>query len=128
MTSFAPESGKGGKVLISTNSIGEVGKWTFRKQVEEDSWASSETGGFKMDTPGVKSGDGTINFKLDSSAAFPALEGAQVTLLLYVDSTNFYSVPATMREVQIEVDIDGGKVITGTANFKTNGQWTEPSW
>jgi hypothetical protein len=56
------------------------------------------------------------------------VEGAAVTLLLYLDATHFYSVPAIITRVEVEVNIDSGDVIGGTANFDTDGAWDEPTF
>jgi len=126
--STRPVSGKSGQVLIGSASIGEVTKWSATFEAVSSRYASSATGGYKASIPGVKAGSGSIDFKLDTLAASPVLEGASVTLLLYVDSTHFYTVPAVIKNFKVEVNIDSGEVVGGSADFDTNGAWTEPTW
>lgn len=125
--STQPISGKSGKVLIGATAVAEVTKWRFDKEAFARRYASSATGGFKRTLSGVQSGSGTIEFKFDMTAASPLVQGAAVTLLLYLDASHFYSVPAVVTGVKVEVDIDGGDVIGGVAAFDTDGPWTEPT-
>lgn len=122
-----PISGKSGFVKIGATVVAEVTKWTFTKQARSSRYASSATGGFKRSLPGVKSGSGEIQFKFDMAAASPLVEGAAVTLLLYLDATHCYTVPAVVTQLQVEVDIDSGDAIGGAARFDTDGAWTEPT-
>lgn len=126
--SLTPISGKAGKVTISSTSVGNVTKWTLRKAVSTDNWASSETSGKKMCTPGTDQLSGTISAKFDNDAAFPMLEGTQASLTLSTDGTVGWIVPATMESIAYEVDIDDGKTITLEAEWKSNGTWTEPTY
>jgi hypothetical protein len=121
-----PISGKSGFVKIGDDPIAEVTKWSFTKQANSSRYASSSSGGFKRSVAGVKSGSGEIEFKFDMSAASPLVEGAAVTLLLYLDASHFYSVPAIVTRIEVEVDIDTGDVISGSAHFDTDGAWMEP--
>ncbi len=121
-----PISGKSGFVKIGDDAVAEVTRWSFAKQAHSSRYASSSTGGFTRSIPGVKSGSGEIEFAFDIAAAGPLVEGAAVTLQLYLDATHFYSVPAIVTGLEVEVDIDSGAVIAGTARFDTDGAWTEP--
>lgn len=125
--SSQPISGKNGQVLIGSSAVAEVTKWIFNKETVSSRHASSSTGGFKRSLSGVRSGSGTIQFKFDLSAGSPIVEGSAVTLLLYLDSSHFYSVPALIKTFKVEVNIDTGDVIGGVADFDTDGAWTEPS-
>ncbi len=122
-----PISGKNGLIKIGGNAVAEVTRWTFTKQANSSRYASSGTGGFKRSLPGVKSGGGEIQFKFDIAAASPLAEGAMVTLLLHLDATHYYTVPAIITRFEVEVDIDSGDVIGGSARFDTDGAWTEPT-
>src|SRR5438105_1414645 len=97
-----PISGKSGLVKIGSNAVAEVTRWAFTKQANSSRYASSSTGGFKRSIAGVKSGSGEIEFKFDIAAASPLVEGAAVTLLLYLDATHFYSVPAIVTRLEVE--------------------------
>jgi hypothetical protein len=121
-----PISGKNGFVKVGDDTVAEVTKWSFVKQAASSRYASSSTGGFKRSVAGVKSGSGQIEFKFDMAADSPLVEGAAVTLLLYLDASHFYSVPAIVTRIEVEVDIDSGDVIGGAAHFDTDGAWEEP--
>jgi hypothetical protein len=125
--STQPISGKNGQVLIGSAPVAEVTKWLFNKESVSSRYASSATGGFKRSLSGVKSGSGAIQFKFDLSAGSPIVEGSAVTLLLHLDATHFYTVPALVKTFKVEVNIDTGEVIGGVADFDTDGAWTEPS-
>jgi hypothetical protein len=122
-----PISGKNGKVLIGSAAVAEVTKWIFNKESVSSRYASSSTGGFKRSLAGVRSGSGTIQFKFDLAAGSPIIEGTAATLLLYLDATQFYSVPALIKTFKVEVNIDTGEVIGGVAEFDTDGTWNEPA-
>jgi hypothetical protein len=125
---LTPFSGKSGKVLISAASVASVTQWSFSKEAETDRFASSESSGYKLTYSGSGSATGSIEFKVDRTGAFPALEGTSATLLLYVNGSVFYSVPAIMKNFKITTDIDTGKVVAGTCDFESNGAWAEPTW
>jgi len=90
----------------------------------------SSTGGFRRRVGGVKDGSGTIVFKLDPADPITDQlnEGDAVTLLLYLDGTRHFTVPAIIEALQWEVDIDRGEIIGGTAEFAIDGAWTKPSF
>ncbi len=122
-----PASGKNGLVKVGSTAVAEVTQWTFTKEAASSRYASSSTGGFKRSLPGVRSGNGQIEFKFDMAAASLLVEGASVTLLLYLDATHYYTVPAIITQFKVDVNIDTGEVIGGSANFDTDGAWTEPT-
>jgi hypothetical protein len=51
-----------------------------------------------------------------------------VTLLLYLDAVRFYSVPALIESIHMQVEIDGGDLVGGQAEFSTSGVWTKPTY
>lgn len=125
---LTPISGKNGKVLISASSIGNVTKWTLRKIADPKSYNSSETSGRRAVLDGVHGATGTIDMLLDTAAVAPNLEGATVTLLLYVDSSHFYTVPAHIDEMTISDDINDGSPVAASFTFTNTGSLTEPTW
>ena len=132
---MAAISGKDGSVETTSGSGGgdgaqaEITGWTFNTTSNNPSWASSTSPGFKKRVAGVKDGSGSISGKYNSAnAIFDTLEvGVTVTLTLKVNATNFYAVPAIIDSFNIEVDMDNGDVVGWTADFSTNGEWTEPA-
>jgi hypothetical protein len=124
------QTGDDGKVLIGGTELAEITAWTFETTSRGVAYASSATGGYRKRTSGVKEGRGKIEFKLNMADPLTNHldEGSQVTLLLHVDDTRFYSVPAVIDALKMHVDIDRGELIGGTAEFSTNGAWTKPSY
>jgi hypothetical protein len=119
-----------GKVKIGTTTLADITHWTLRTQALLSSYASSATAGYRRRVAGVKEGSGTLDGKLDPddpiSDDFD--EGASVTLLLHLDATRFYTVPAVIESFRLEVDIDSGDVLGWHAEFSTNGGWTKPNY
>lgn len=124
---MAIESGKDGKILIGATPIADITSWELDKEVRTSRYASSSTGGFKKTVAGVKQGHGTIEFKWDSALASPIVEGTSVTLKLYLNTSEFFTVPAIIRSFRVKVDIDTGDVTSGVSQFETDGAWTEPT-
>jgi hypothetical protein len=127
---MATISGKNGKVLIGSTTLAEITDWTFHTTSLNHAYASSSTAGFRRRVPGVKDGSGSIGFKLDPADPITDDfdEGSAVTLLLYVDATHFYTVPAVIDSIQLAVDISSGDVLGGTAMFSADGAWTKPNY
>src|SRR3954466_12565707 len=127
---MATFSGKDGKIKVGATTLADITRWSLSTTAHNASYASSATAGFKRRVAGVKEGSGRIMFKLD--AADPLTddfqEGSSVTLLLYVDATHFYSLPALIPTLTLDVDIASGDVVGGTAEFSTSGAWTLPTY
>ena len=123
-------SGKDGEVKIGANSLADITGWSFNTTSNNPAYASSSTGGYKKRVAGVRDASGNIAFKLNTSNPIgdEFEEGDEVTLLLHVDASNFYSVPAVIDSLSLEVDIDSGDVVGGTAGFSANGAWTNPAF
>ena len=127
---MATLSGKDGKVLRGDQAIADVTIWSFRSIAKNRSYASSATGGYKRTLPGVKQACGRFSFLLSTTS--PQTDrlaaGDEVTLALELAANRAYSVPAVIDSVAVEVDIDTGKVVGGTAEFSTAGGWTLPDF
>jgi len=123
-------SGKDGKVMIGATTLADITFWTLNTASNNPAYASSATAGHKKRVAGVKDGGGTIQGKLDVADAVTDDfdEGDAVTLLLHLDATRFYSVPAIIDSIQLEVDIDSGEVVGWTAEYSTDGAWTKPTY
>lgn len=127
---MALETGDDGKVLIGGNPLADVTLWTFRTVAVSRDYASSATSGYRRRVVGARQGGGVIRFQLDLNSPVTGQleEGSSVTLLLYLDASRNYSVPAVIDVLQLETDINSGKPIGGVAEFSTNGAWTRPSY
>jgi hypothetical protein len=124
------QTGDDGKVMIGGVELAEITAWSFETTARSVAYASSATAGYRKRLTGAKEGRGAIAFKLNLTDPLTNYlnEGSQVTLLLYIDSTRFYSVPAVIDSLEMTVDIDRGELIGGKAEFSTNGAWTKPSY
>ncbi len=127
---MATISGKDGQVKIGSTTLAEITKWTLTTTAQNPAYASSATQGWKTRREGVRDASGTLNLKLDLADPISDDfdEGSAVTLLLYLDSTRFYTVPAIIDSLGWEVDIDNGEVIGGTAEYSATGPIVKPTF
>lgn len=121
------ESGKDGKVLIGATSVGDITKWTLNKEIVTSRFASSETAGYKKTISGVRHASGTLEGAWDASLTSTVKDGTAATLLLHLNGSELYTVPAIMKNFRITVDINDGTFTQFTADFESNGAWTEPT-
>lgn len=121
-------SGQYGDVKIGATQVCEVCKWSFTPKANNPSYASNKTGGYKARVAGIKDGSGSIEGKYDPANPIMATldVGTLVTLKLYLTATVFYSVPSIIDSLKIDVDLDTGDFVSFTADFSTNGAWTNP--
>lgn len=121
-------SGKDGTVKIGSTDICEVRNWKFNPKSNNPKYASNKTSGYKRTVAGVKEATGSISGAWDNANDFLAVVdvGTDVTLKLYTNTTKFFSVPAVIDDVSVNVDIDNGEIVGWDANFSSNGAWTNP--
>jgi hypothetical protein len=121
--------GDDGAVFRGSIEVADITSWTFETSIGGFSYASSSTDGCARRIVGRRSGRGQICFRVESdSPAWDLLyEGCQTLLQLKLDATRYFSVPAVIETLKLEVDTSGGKPIVGEATFVTHGAWTEPS-
>lgn len=123
-------SGKDGLVKRGTTPLAEITSWRLTTTADNVSYASSATAGFRKQISGAKHGLGTFSFELDTDSPLSDEfdEGDQVTLQLHIDPDHYYTVPAIIDSIIFAVDISGGEIVGGTADFSTNGAWTKPNF
>ncbi|SRR6266446_1852213 len=124
-------SGNGGDVKIGSTSIAEVKTWTFDKEAATTRYGSNATVSsgvcYKKTVPGTRQGQGTLDctyVSLTPPDSNSLDVGSGVTLKLYLTSTLFYSVPAVIKTLKFKVDIDTGAYIGFTADYESDGAWT----
>lgn len=119
-------TGCSGDVLIGSSSIAELTNWTFNKTVATDRYGSNSSNCYKKTIAGVKSGTGTLKGKYDDASPIEDFldVGDSVSLLLQTDGSTTYTVPAVIKSLDVEVDLDEGKANTWSATFETNGAWS----
>lgn len=122
-------SGQYGKITIGSSNLTECMGWSFDRSVADHPYASCATNGYKKRVAGTKDGTGSLNGMQDPADPIENyfVEGSQVTLRLYYTAAKFYSVPAQINRLGIEVDIDDGAPVPWTADFGANGAWTLPT-
>lgn len=124
---FGPtQSGKDGKVyLVGTpDKELEITKWNRTGEVDTDRFATSMSDGHKQSQPGNRSATGTVEGKRRTDAdKIEALleEGDQVNLKLGFTATTGINQPATIKNLQFEVDVDGGGMESFSFNWESNG-------
>lgn len=127
---MATISGKNGFINIGATKLAEITYWQLTTRSHNAAYASSATGGWKTRRDGVHDASGSARFKLDLADPITddLNEGDQVTLLLHLDATRFYTVPAIIDSLAWEVDINEGDVIGGVAEFSATGPVTKPTY
>lgn len=123
-------SGTGGTVKIGSSTLAEITAWSLDTNVNITAFGSNSSAGFQKRVAGTKGGTGTLAGKLDTADPIRGdlKEGDSVTLLLHINATAHFIVPAVIESVSISVDVDTGEAIGWTATFGTNGAWTEPTY
>lgn len=121
------QSGRQGKVtkVGTPDKSVEITKWNRQGEVDTDRYATSESNGFKVSEPGNRTATGTIEGKRRTDAdKIEAIfqEGDKVTLKLGFNSTTGILQPATIKNVNYDVDVDSGAIQSYTINWEGNGE------
>jgi len=115
-----------GKVTIGSSDIAHVTAWRFGKSGNVQTYTSSGTAGHQKTLAGHLSGE--VSFDVIFDPGDPIYSRIKpndlVTLLLYFDLTNFYSVPARIDSMDDEVNISEGSPPTVAVTAITDGAWT----
>lgn len=118
--------GKEGTVKIGSSDLPEITSWSFKPSVSLQEYASNKTNGFKRKVCGSKTASGSIEGMWDRNEPITDhfKEGDSVTLLLHLDATRLVTVPAIIKSMDLEVDIDENAVEAWSAEFDADGEWT----
>jgi len=116
-------SGKNGTLYISSSEITPVSNWRLQITSDNPNYAANDTGGWKQRAAGVRDSSGSFDVKVDSGGNCPVEEGDSITLKLHVDETgnNYYEVPALIDRIEVEVDINEGRIVAYGLDFSGNG-------
>lgn len=100
--------------------------WSMSKEAADHAYATCATGGYKRRITGTKDATGDVKGVLDPNAEIEAQidVGFYVTYWLYITPSKYYTVPAAVLSLDIEVDIEEGDVIRWTSGYGLNGAWT----
>jgi len=122
-------SGKNGYVVAGSTTLAEITGWRFTPTSNNPAWASSSTGGYKTRVAGVADGSGSFDYvysKTNLLSAGGITVGASVTLKLYIDTDDYYQVPAIIDSISIDVDMNDGNQVSGSCDFSITAAWTNP--
>jgi len=116
-------SGKNGTLLISSTEITPVSNWRLRITSDNPNYAANDTGGWKKRAAGVRDSSGSFEVKVDDAGNCPVEQGDSITLKLHVDDNggNYYQVPAVIDRIEVEVDINEGRIVAYVLEFSGNG-------
>lgn len=120
-------TGKDGTMKINGVIPAPISNWKLTKTSNNPDYAANDTAGWKKRRPGIKDCKGSFDLKIDGAKSCPVEIGDEVTLVLYVDGTannNYYTVPAIIDEIAVEVDINGGGIEAFAVAFSGNGAVT----
>jgi hypothetical protein len=119
-------SGKSGTLYLGTDEVTPVANWKLALTSHNPAYAANDTGGWQQRVAGVCDSSGSFAVLVDPSGHCPLSEGDAVTLELHVDSSgdNYYSVPAIINAIQVDVDISAGSIVAYAVAFSGNGTVT----
>jgi len=122
------KSGKLGKVTMGASDFAHVRNWRFNMTSNNKKYASTSTGGHEKTTKGAFGGSVSFDLVLDHDDRIEERikVGDQVTLLLYTDATNYYSVPVRIASMDNELQIEEGEPPGISVEADCHGAWTYP--
>lgn len=121
-------AGKNGSVKIGANTVAELDEWTYTPAtdlINKEAFLSTS----KSHIAGLNDGTGSFKGRHDMTDTNgqlalrnAQLAGTQVTLLLYVDATHKYTVPALIKAHPIKAAVNGAVEIQ--FDFQADGDVT----
>lgn len=122
------ESAKTGKIALSGSDFAEVRNWSFSKSANVKTYASSSTSGHQKTVKGMFSGTVSFDVVLDPDDTIEdrIKPGDQVTLTLYRNASDSFSVPCRIASLDDEVQIEEGEPPTVSCEAESHGAWTYP--
>lgn len=108
-------------ILGAVNTISTVGKWSISYKADTQAYVASNT----LGGTGRIAGNGDWSGSYDALGHTPAvLPGAAFAFLGTIDNVKGASGTAIVDKVEINWDIEGGKPISHTVTFSSNGALT----
>lgn len=119
-------SGKSGTLYLGEDEVTPVSNWRLSIVSDNPDYAANDTGGWKQRAAGVRDCSGSFEIKVEDDGSCPVEEGDDVALKLHVDGTgdNYYAVPAIIDQIQVDVDINEGRIVALAIDFSGNGAIT----
>lgn len=123
---MAAMSGTLAKVMIGASTLVECTGWTYTRSAILHAYASCNTSGYKKRVKGTMDSSGTLKGMFDESNFIEDYFGVgdAVTLLLYINGTDYWSQPAMIETLEIETDVDEGALIPWSSSWSGNGAWS----
>jgi len=122
---MAPIHGKDGLVKISGNTGASISAWRIDSMGSQLHDASPLQGTWQILQDGLRSASGSILCDWDQAdsnvqgALLTAAEGGSTaTLLLYVNATKYFSIPAY---ITLGADVNVNGTVKRTFNFRSSG-------
>jgi hypothetical protein len=123
---MAAISGKNGKILANSVEIADVRDWTLNRSNEDKPYNSSSTAGETRRVAGNNDSSGSFNIYSEDGNIANIERGSVYTLHLYVNATQFYSVPAFIQSIEPTVSIESADLVGVSITFAQNGAITNP--
>lgn len=122
-------TGKNGDVRIGATQLAEITSWTFTAEINILEYASNKTAGVKRKLSGSKMASGALEGVYDPQIPIHTQiqEGSEVTLDLFYTASHKIVVPVVIENLEQEVNIDDGEIVTFSADFGATGTWTYPA-
>ena len=122
-------SGQYGNAKIGVSQVAETTKWTLTANCNAFRYGSNVDNGSRTTVAGKKEADLALEGKYDPSNPLPSQfdVGASVTFNLYLTAIGFFSVPAVIKSIKYNVDMDTGEIVSWTADAWANGVWQNPA-
>ncbi len=119
-------SGKDGTLYLGAVEVTPVSNWRLAITSFNPDYAANDTGGWKQRAAGVKDCSGSFEVKAEDDGNCPVEEGDAISLKLHVDATgsNYYAVPAIVDRIEVDVDVNRGRIVAFAIDFSGNGAIT----
>jgi hypothetical protein len=116
-------SGKAGTLKLAGNTVSPISNWKLTVTSNNKAYAANDTGGSKARVAGVQDCSGSFECKVSDTGNCPVGAGDRSTAQLYVDGSgaNYYQVPVIIDRIQVDVDINDGRIVAFAVDFSGNG-------
>lgn len=129
MAAGNPISGAEGTVMTGEAPVAlvHITNWKVKTKANTDRFADNSSGGYKRSVAGSKEWDGSFDGKVNDGESVPLSEGDNTDAAFHIDGDGggYYSGTITVTGVDVETDIDSGKVVSYTVSFEGDGELTK---
>jgi len=116
-------AGKGGKVEVGADTIGELNDWTLDENVDlmEEAVFGDD---HQSHTVGLKDTSGSASGYFDATDIDKIAPGTEAVITLYIDATVNFSASAKISNRSVNTNVDGQAEIDFDFEFQEEGTWT----